>query len=62
MYYRLPTYLLCRKSDTIDSTALIQKSFDRWQIEVNHREEKDILGVNHQVKVENHFQDNLHLL
>ena len=24
---------------------LVQASFDRWQIEVNHRDEKDILGV-----------------
>src|SRR5256884_4876952 len=24
---------------------LVQSCFDRWQIEVNHRDEKDILGV-----------------
>lgn len=44
-YYRQPAYLLCREANEIDSTILIQKYFDRWQIEVNHREEKDILGV-----------------
>jgi len=26
-------------------TSLLQAYFDRWQIEVNHREEKDTLGV-----------------
>jgi hypothetical protein len=43
-YYRMPAYLL-----TTDVThapkELIQIYFDRWQIEVNHREEKDTLGV-----------------
>jgi len=43
-YYRDPAYLLCQESE-IDSHILIQKYFDRWQIEVNHREEKDTLGV-----------------
>ena len=44
MYYRDPAYLL-----TTDLTSpvkhLLQIYFDRWQIEVNHREEKDTLGV-----------------
>ena len=44
LYYRDPAYLLCQ-STTIGSEVLIQKYFDRWQIEVNHREEKDLLGV-----------------
>jgi hypothetical protein len=43
-YYRQPAYLL-----TTDLTsrprALLQIYFDRWQIEVNHRDEKDTLGV-----------------
>jgi hypothetical protein len=43
-YYRNPAYLL-----TTDLTSpvkqLLQIYFDRWQIEVNHREEKDTLGV-----------------
>lgn len=44
LYYRDPAYLLSQ-STTISSEVLIQKYFDRWQIEVNHREEKDLLGV-----------------
>jgi hypothetical protein len=43
-YYRQPAYLL-----TTDLTAcaveLLQAYFDRWGIEVNHRDEKQILGV-----------------
>jgi len=43
-YYRHPAYLL-----TTDLTApahtLLPIYFDRWQIEVNHREEKDTLGI-----------------
>jgi len=43
-YYRLPAYLL--STDLTGSTGvLLQIYFDRWQIEVNHREEKDTLGV-----------------
>jgi hypothetical protein len=44
LYYRDPAYLLCQPTE-LNSEILIQKYFDRWQIEVNHREEKDILGV-----------------
>jgi len=44
LYYRDPAYLLCQAT-TIPSEGLIQKYFDRWQIEVNHREEKDLLGM-----------------
>jgi hypothetical protein len=44
LYYRDPAYLLT--SDLGNSTKqLLQIYFDRWQIEVNHREEKDTLGV-----------------
>ncbi len=44
MYYRHPAYLLT--SDLHSSPQqLLQIYFDRWQIEVNHREEKDTLGV-----------------
>ena len=43
-YYRQPVYLL-----TIDlmvsAVELLQAYFDRWGIEVNHRDQKDILGV-----------------
>ena len=44
LYYRDPAYLLT----TIPrgcAHALLQIYLDRWQIEVNHREEKDTLGV-----------------
>jgi len=44
LYYRQPAFLL-----TTDLSGhahkLLQIYFDRWQIEVNHREEKDTLGV-----------------
>ena len=44
MYYRDPAYLLT--SDLTSSLKqLLQIYFDRWQIEVNHREEKDTLGI-----------------
>jgi len=44
LYYRQPAYLLT--TDLSSSPKhLLQIYFDRWQIEVNHREEKDTLGV-----------------
>lgn len=44
LYYRDPAYLLT--TDLRSSPKqLLQIYFDRWQIEVNHREEKDTLGV-----------------
>jgi hypothetical protein len=44
LYYRDPAYLFT--SDPRGSAKqLLQIYFDRWQIEVNHREEKDTLGV-----------------
>jgi hypothetical protein len=44
LYYRDPAFLLT--TDLRNSTKqLLQIYFDRWQIEVNHREEKDTLGV-----------------
>lgn len=44
LYYRHPAYLLT--SDLRSPLKqLLQIYFDRWQIEVNHREEKDTLGV-----------------
>jgi DDE superfamily endonuclease len=44
LYYRDPAYLLT--TDLRSSVKqLLQIYFDRWQIEVNHREEKDTLGV-----------------
>lgn len=43
-YYRNPAYLLTTDLDS-NAKDLLQIYFDRWQIEVNHREEKDTLGV-----------------
>jgi Transposase DDE domain len=44
LYYRQPAFLL-----TTDLTSspkqLLQIYFDRWQIEINHRDEKDTLGI-----------------
>jgi hypothetical protein len=44
LYYRDPAYLLSTDLK-IAARKLIQIYLDRWQIEVNHREEKDTLGV-----------------
>jgi hypothetical protein len=44
IYYRQPAYLLTTDRDSRPH-ALLQIYVDRWQIEVNHREEKDTLGV-----------------
>ena len=44
LYYRQPAYLLTTDLKGRAHT-LLQIYFDRWQIEVNHREEKDTLGV-----------------
>ncbi len=41
--YRQPAFLLC--TDPTSSAPYLQIYLDRWQIEVNHREEKDTLGV-----------------
>lgn len=43
-YYRQPAYLLTTDL-TSGARGLLQIYFDRWQIEVNHREEKDTLGI-----------------
>ncbi len=43
-YYRRPAFLLT--TDLRGSAReMLQAYFDRWQIEANHREEKDTLGV-----------------
>ncbi len=42
--YRHPAYFLSTDLHT-STKLLIRACFDRWQIEVNHRDEKDILGV-----------------
>ncbi|HEX7596978.1 MAG TPA: transposase [Polyangia bacterium] len=43
-YYRQPAYLLTTDLRT-PAVELLQAYFDRWGIEVNHRDEKEILGV-----------------
>lgn len=43
-YYRQPAYLLTTDL-TRPAVELLQAYFDRWGIEVNHRDEKEILGV-----------------
>jgi hypothetical protein len=43
-YYRQPAFLLCTDLKS-SARQLLQIYLDRWQIEVNHREEKDTLGV-----------------
>lgn len=44
LYYRSPAYLLTTDLHS-HPKALLQIYVDRWQIEVNHRDEKDTLGV-----------------
>ena len=44
LYYRDPAYLLTTVLHG-QAHALLQIYFDRWQIELNHREEKDTVGV-----------------
>ena len=43
-HYRQLAYLLTTDL-TADARVLLQAYFDRWGIEVNHRDEKEILGV-----------------
>jgi hypothetical protein len=43
-YYRQPAYLLVNDQD-LPVQTLLQAYFDRWQIEVNHRDEKQLIGI-----------------
>jgi hypothetical protein len=43
-YYREPAFLLTTDHH-LPVETLLQAYFDRWQIEVNHREMKDTLGI-----------------
>ena len=43
--YHQAAYLLCTDTHEVDAEQLLQIYFDRWQIEVNHREIKDVFGV-----------------
>jgi hypothetical protein len=44
-HYHQAAYLLCTDTAAVDVVHLLQIYFDRWQIEVNHRELKDVFGV-----------------
>jgi hypothetical protein len=44
LYYHHPAFLLTTMLEG-STRQLLQMYFDRWQIEVNHRDEKDTLGV-----------------
>lgn len=44
MAYREPAFLLTRDM-TCPASVLIQAYLDRWQIEVNHRDLKDVMGL-----------------
>lgn len=44
LYYRQPAYLLTTDLRS-SARGLLQIYLDRWQIEVNHRDEKDTLGI-----------------
>jgi hypothetical protein len=44
LYYRQPAFLFCTDLNR-SAKQLLQIYFDRWQIEVNHHEEKETLGV-----------------
>ena len=46
LLYRQPAYLICTDLDLPLQTA-IQDYFWRWDIEVNHRDEKQLIGVGH---------------
>jgi hypothetical protein len=44
-YYRQPGYLLMDEDDRLSTLEVLQTYFDRWQIEVNHRDEKQHIGM-----------------
>lgn len=44
-YYREPAYLLVTDETNISTHDALQCYFDRWQIEVNHRDEKQHIGL-----------------
>lgn len=46
LYYRQPAYLLSTDLK-LPAHDLLQAYFDRWQIEVNHRDEKQQIGIAH---------------
>jgi len=44
LLYRQPAFLICT-DETLDPRLIIETYFQRWDIEVNFREEKTLLGV-----------------
>lgn len=46
LLYRQPAFLICTNVD-LPLDQLIQYYFWRWDIEVNHRDEKQLIGVGH---------------
>ncbi len=46
LLYRQPAFLICTSVD-LPLERLIQYYFWRWDIEVNHRDEKQLIGVGH---------------
>lgn len=46
MSYRSPAFLLTTDCSS-DIPFLIQSYIDRWEIEVNHRDEKQLIGIEH---------------
>ena len=44
-YYHHPAYLLVTDEGVVPIQDVLQCYFDRWQIEVNHRDEKQHIGV-----------------
>jgi hypothetical protein len=44
-YYHDPAYLLVTDDAPITTSLALQCYFDRWQIEVNHRDEKQHIGL-----------------
>ena len=44
-YYHEPAYLLVTDESQISTQLALQCYFDRWQIEVNHRDEKQHIGL-----------------
>ncbi len=57
LLYRKPAFLICTDPN-LDLTALLQGYVQRWDIEVNFREEKTLLGVGQaQVRHPNSVQD-----
>ena len=44
-YYHDPAYLLVTDESRVTTQEVLQCYFDRWQIEVNHRDEKQHIGL-----------------